>query len=319
MEKIIWAVDALADDKALQEAAASLIRVLACDAGVQIQPVYIFKGYPVEGATATPADLIDRVQAAAQEGFAEVLAGLDFTGKELSRILPIILLTEPYVPMHKGVRRLIDFSEDQDADLIVVSTHARKGLGRLYLGSFAESLVLHSPVPVLTVNPECERVQELKEILFPTDFSEESRDAFRSVLDLAKNIGSKVVLFHKIGNRELSRWERTLFDMSVYQEFFRQSFSDACAKRSREAERWVRDENANDRVEILIDSRPEGSSADAILAEAEKRKCMIAMAGRSGKSNVLLGSSTRKVIRNSPVPVWVLHPQSARTARSSVA
>lgn len=37
-------------------------------------------------------------------------------------------------------------------DLIVISTHARRGLSRLLLGSVAENVVRHAPCPVLVVH-----------------------------------------------------------------------------------------------------------------------------------------------------------------------
>lgn len=40
------------------------------------------------------------------------------------------------------------------ADLIVVGTHGRRGVGRLFLGSGAEQIVRLAPVPVLVVRAE---------------------------------------------------------------------------------------------------------------------------------------------------------------------
>ncbi len=40
------------------------------------------------------------------------------------------------------------------ADLIVVGTHGRRGLGRLLLGSGAEQIIRFAPVPVLVVRSE---------------------------------------------------------------------------------------------------------------------------------------------------------------------
>jgi nucleotide-binding universal stress UspA family protein len=39
------------------------------------------------------------------------------------------------------------------ADLIVLGSHGRHGLGRLLLGSDAEQILRHAPVPVLVVRP----------------------------------------------------------------------------------------------------------------------------------------------------------------------
>ena len=39
----------------------------------------------------------------------------------------------------------------RQADLIVIGTHGRTGLGRLFMGSVAERVLLRAPVPVLTV------------------------------------------------------------------------------------------------------------------------------------------------------------------------
>jgi len=47
---------------------------------------------------------------------------------------------------------------DRGADLVVMSTHGRSGLGRFFMGSVADDVLRHSPVPVLLVPIECERV-----------------------------------------------------------------------------------------------------------------------------------------------------------------
>ena len=43
------------------------------------------------------------------------------------------------------------------ADVIVISTSGRTGISRLLIGSVAEKVVRHSPVPVLTLRPEAIR------------------------------------------------------------------------------------------------------------------------------------------------------------------
>lgn len=46
---------------------------------------------------------------------------------------------------------IIDVAEKKGADLIVMGSHGRSGLKRLWLGSVAESVVREAPVPVLIV------------------------------------------------------------------------------------------------------------------------------------------------------------------------
>ncbi len=53
----------------------------------------------------------------------------------------------------KPADEIIDFAEKHNVDLIVMCTHGRSGITRWVLGSVAEKVVRHSPVPVLTVSP----------------------------------------------------------------------------------------------------------------------------------------------------------------------
>jgi nucleotide-binding universal stress UspA family protein len=48
-------------------------------------------------------------------------------------------------------RAILDYTETNDIDLVVMGTHGRTGLSHALLGSVAERVVRLSPVPVLTV------------------------------------------------------------------------------------------------------------------------------------------------------------------------
>jgi nucleotide-binding universal stress UspA family protein len=48
---------------------------------------------------------------------------------------------------------ILRYAKENDIDLIVMGTHGRKGLDRVFFGSVAEKVVKQSPVPVLTINP----------------------------------------------------------------------------------------------------------------------------------------------------------------------
>jgi nucleotide-binding universal stress UspA family protein len=59
------------------------------------------------------------------------------------------------VLLAQGPERICDLVASQallaQADLIVVGSHGRRGMGRLLLGSDAEQIVRHAPVPVMVV------------------------------------------------------------------------------------------------------------------------------------------------------------------------
>jgi nucleotide-binding universal stress UspA family protein len=53
-------------------------------------------------------------------------------------------------------REIIKTAGEWKADLIVLGTHGRSGISRVFLGSTAEGVVRHSPIPVLTVRAATE-------------------------------------------------------------------------------------------------------------------------------------------------------------------
>ena len=46
--------------------------------------------------------------------------------------------------------QIIETAKASSADLIIMGTHGRRGVAHMFLGSVAEKVVRHSPIPVLT-------------------------------------------------------------------------------------------------------------------------------------------------------------------------
>lgn len=57
---------------------------------------------------------------------------------------------------------IIEVARQIQADLIAMSTHGRSGFARLVIGSVADDVVRHAPVPVLLVRPNVPRVAHEK-------------------------------------------------------------------------------------------------------------------------------------------------------------
>jgi nucleotide-binding universal stress UspA family protein len=89
--------------------------------------------------------------------------------------------------------------QDNQIDLLVLGTHGRTGLSKLFLGSVAEKIFRHSPIPVLTVGPDVPRrqnVTEFSRIVFATDLSDESLAALPVAVSLMQTRRARLSVLH---------------------------------------------------------------------------------------------------------------------------
>jgi nucleotide-binding universal stress UspA family protein len=89
---------------------------------------------------------------------------------------------------------------ERNIDLAVVSTHGRTGLGRVLLGSVAETLFRQAPCPVLTVGPRLAADPQwqlkIKEILYATDMTPQSNAAARYAISLAQENQARLTILN---------------------------------------------------------------------------------------------------------------------------
>jgi nucleotide-binding universal stress UspA family protein len=60
---------------------------------------------------------------------------------------------EDVIARGEAASEIVRVARERGADMIVISSHGRAGLGRILFGSTAESVVRHAPCPVLVVKP----------------------------------------------------------------------------------------------------------------------------------------------------------------------
>ncbi len=98
-------------------------------------------GLPTEfAAMPAAAELIDRLRAETKTEMARVTA-------QFPRAKAVVRETIP----RTGI---LDVAREVEADLIVMGTHGRTGLAKIFFGSAAEYVVRHSRIPVLTVRQD---------------------------------------------------------------------------------------------------------------------------------------------------------------------
>lgn len=101
------------------------------------------------------------------------------------------------------VDALIGYARRQRVDLIVMRSHTRRGLARVWFGSVADGLIRESGIPVLVVKPPSVATAidsglRYKRILVPLDGSALAEEALQPAVRLARIEGASVMLLRVI-------------------------------------------------------------------------------------------------------------------------
>ena len=95
-------------------------------------------------------------------------------------------------------------------DLIVMGTHGRTGVAKIFLGSVAEEILRIVKCPVLTVGPHSDPAKcDIRKILFATDFSSEAPVAAAYAVSLAQEFQAELTMVHVVAESkpgELQFW-----------------------------------------------------------------------------------------------------------------
>ncbi|NHX38466.1 MULTISPECIES: universal stress protein [Haloarcula] len=202
--------------------------------------------------------------------------------------------------VHDGV---LDYSDENSIDLIVMGTHGRTGVRRFLLGSITEKVVRLADVPVLSVKADAEPgTVSFDDILLPTDGSSGAAAAIEPTGALASETDATVHLLSVVDTRSLG------IDVgsTVIVDELESVATDAI-------------ENAADRlsgmgVETVETAISHGIPYRAILDAIEDSGAdlvVIGTHGRTGVDRYLLGSVAEKLVRTSPVPVMTVRAPDA--------
>lgn len=290
ISKIVWAVDVF-ESPELHENAVQLLKALAGATKARIHPVYVL-GAPYAAHDGT-SEIEKTHEASVARRLQELADGCGIDGMAERKILINRKWTTG-----ESVRKLIAFAQEQNADLIVAATHARTGLSRLFVGSFAETLALHTTVPVMTVNPHNKPRSSVKKILLPTTFQKRFKDGFVQAAQFAKAAGGELTLYYK---------EPALPSAFAAPGMTEMLAAEAEA-RKRVAAEWKSWATLNEvPLTLIIDERP-GHPVSAIeeMATRENFDLVVMVSQADPVSAVIIGSTARQVMRQAPCPVWMI-------------
>ena len=203
------------------------------------------------------------------------------------------------------------------ADLIVMTSHGRTGLGRMWLGSVADAVVRNSSVPVLVFRPILDANDRraahhlFKHVLIPLDGSALSAEIFPTATAIAKAGGATITLLRVITPvPSIAAVDATipLAYMPIIPDEVatRHLASEVAAELDEIARRLKEQGHVAVNSEVVVAEHP----AQAVIDYARSTDAdMIAMCthGR-GASRLLIGSVADKVLRGSGLPVLLHRP-----------
>jgi nucleotide-binding universal stress UspA family protein len=90
---------------------------------------------------------------------------------------------------------IIDESEKNNIDLIVMGSQGASGLQEMFIGSNTEKVVRRSKIPVLVIKKSHQEFK-IDNMIFASDFNKESKSTFGRVINFAKVFDAKIHLLY---------------------------------------------------------------------------------------------------------------------------
>jgi nucleotide-binding universal stress UspA family protein len=209
------------------------------------------------------------------------------------------------LPDTSPARALHELAEDEDADLIVVGSSGRGDVGRVLAGTTADRLLHGSPCPVAVV-PDGFRLHAapIRNVLAAFDGSEQAKDALHAAIALARMSSAGVRLLQVVERTCLDSLALTVGAAYLVppEELSRQA--------RRELDAQLARIDGGDRVQAEV---VHGDAVDELVRRSENADLLVTGSRGYGPHRaVLLGSVSRRLVREAACPVLVL-PRGRRT------
>jgi nucleotide-binding universal stress UspA family protein len=202
---------------------------------------------------------------------------------------------------------LEQYVERTGTDMVVLTSHGRGGLGRIFLGNVADQLVRRLNVPLLVIRPvETPAAQpERHRILVPLDGSPLAESILEEARVFARITGSELLLTMIVQPIPV------LLPPFIWPP---EQLTQSPQERELSARRYI--ETVKERLKaegLVVQSRVRVGRkvAREILRLVQEEKCsMVAMAthGAGGLDRMMLGSVADQVVRHAETPVLLIRP-----------
>lgn len=193
--------------------------------------------------------------------------------------------------------------------LLVMGTHGKTGLDRLFLGSVAEEVIRNTQTPALILGPQVRKphVEKGGKILLATDLTKNSRRAEAYALKLAAELKAEIVMIHSITETvrtadQFASMSGTAYLDDSFIRTLRQKSGQALKKKAQLFK------SKRIRTSFILDEKGP-TSAEVLVAEAAKGYQFLIMGthGRNSLLRAFLGSTARQTLLSTPIPTIIVN------------
>jgi nucleotide-binding universal stress UspA family protein len=203
--------------------------------------------------------------------------------------------------------RITRFAAEQSVDLIVMPTHRHAALDRLLFGSVAERVLRIAECAVLMVPPTDQGSFRLDRLLFATDFSATADRAQPYAQAVARGLDAEMTVLHiaTLAGREEpgEGWRFPVLPPDVERAELDSADRNVASRVARAERSGVR------ATGLVLKGSPPAMEISQHAQEIGAGVILVASHGHSAVARALLGSTSEKLARISPVPVMVVRPR----------
>lgn len=267
-------------------------RFLASLWGASVEVVHVLQELPYSGATQNK-DLVDWMGQLEEE-----------IGEQLSRqvqeVFPENLSVSTQILTGVPYKRLMEYSMETQASLLVLGYGSHSPLEELLLGRTLEGVLQNSLIPVWVEKGQGQ--EPIQEVLLPTDLSEHSRPAVVLGLQWAKQLEATAHIFHSVEIPFVPRFSMLESEKvgktlgKVAQEQLN-SFVAGLPQDGVSVESVLTYGDVLGEIERFLEANPIGL-------------IVLSTHGHTGLAAKLLGSVAMKILRQAACPILLARPDS---------
>ena len=188
-------------------------------------------------------------------------------------------LPEVHVVEGDPVVTILRLARTRRPDLIVMGTHGRSGMERLWRGSVSEAVVRRSPVPVLIAR---ENPKPVVDVLAPVNFMPYSEYGLAFAANVAVALHAGLTAFH--ATTDPRKCPNPIFRLSRLIDRLPPALGEIAKPKAAEGKEPTK----------------------AILAEAAKHGLVVLVAHRKSLKELIVGTTAERILRDSLTPVLTI-------------